>query len=495
MKERVSLIVGKARQVFGGTLSCNLYKDYVLALLFLKAADECYKSAYLPFSSEEEAASPLRLLVTAHSSFDYLYEHIHSPMFGELINQALKELEQANGLSKEGGEICKAIDFTSNNLGESEGRLDKLRELFLFFRHLSLTDASSGRLLDVGLLYMQLLYAFADEAGKKLNMVQAPWEVVHMVAELADEKEDATLCDSASGNGILLVKTAKRLHCKGNKVYGQEANWNQYALAKMNLLLNGLKGASCLWGDCLAHPKLKDESGLKKFDLVVSIPPLADKWVAEVAATDRYNRFRYGIPPRTQATWAYISHILATLEKAGQAVVVVPVGVLFRNTESKIRRNIIESNLLDAVVELPSNLFLGTAVSTALLVFRQGRTGTQTLFVDMRQTYLSGRGVSKLPEAAVRQVTEIYRCFRDGRESCLTDATPPFRIVTQDEIRHNGCDLQVSKYVKREQERPEVDVEATMHRIQELESRLYSVNEQLRQSIRKLMELYPDKSE
>ena len=110
---------------------------------------------------------------------------------------------------------------------------------------------------------------------------------------------------------------------RGTELYGQEVNWNLYALTKMNLMLNGFKGATFLWGDSLSNPKLLDHGGLRKFDIVVSVPPFADKWAAEEAYSDFYKRFKYGIPPKSQVTWAYISHILASLRNDGQAVVVV----------------------------------------------------------------------------------------------------------------------------------------------------------------------------
>lgn len=491
MKELATYIAGKARQILGGTLSANQYRDYVLALLFLKSASEYYKSK--GYSLQDDHRLPLRLLVPERSSFDYLCRELDSPELGYLINVALFELEQANSLVNEGYEINKAIDFESNILGETNERLAKLRELVLLFKSLILTD-DKGRLIDVGALYTQLLYVFAEEAGKKINNVLAPKEVVRLVAELIDDyREEHSLYDPASGSGALLVEVGnKLLRSKGANIYGQEVNWSLYALARMNLMLNGFKNATFLLGDSLGNPKLTDNGRLRLFDIVVSIPPFSDKWAPEKAESDPYMRFKYGIPPKSQATWAYISHILASLKGNGQAVVVVPAGVLFRNSERKIRHQIIEHNLLEAVVELPQNLFHGTAISTAILVFRKDRKRTQTLFIDARKGYISNKGIYKLSSAMVAQLLSTYRGFLRGDQICQESGCPAY-VATQEEIRNNQYDLQVAKYVEEKIEREEIDVEATMKEIKDLESEWVSVNQELEDKIRRLIEITKEK--
>ena len=456
MKEKAYYIVSKARQILGGTISADQCRDYVLALLFLKSASEYYKSNN---SFQQDDNSPaLRLLVSERSSFDYLCKELDSPELGRLINMALYELEQVNALVTEGYEI-------------------------------RLTNAT-GQLIDVGDLYNQLLYIFAEEAGKKINNVLTPTEVVSLITKLIDgDRKNACLCDPASGSGTLLVEVGKKMGIRGTELYGQEVNWNLYALTKMNLMLNGFKGATFLWGDSLSNPKLLDHGGLRKFDIVVSVPPFADKWAAEEAYSDFYKRFKYGIPPKSQVTWAYISHILASLRNDGQAVVVVPVGVLFRNTESKIREQIIEHNLLEAVIELPPNLFYGAAISTAILVFRKERMRTQTLFVDARKGYISNKGLCKLSDKMLEQLSNTYKKFLAGEEMGREKKGCSFYIATQDEIRHNKYDLKVIKYVEDKIERKEIDVKVALQRIDELEERLKCIDKQFKDCAWRLREL------
>ena len=487
MKEKAYYIANKARQILGGTLSANQCRDYVLALLFLKSASEYYKSN--DSFQQDDNKLTLHLLVSERSSFDYLCKALDSPDLGRLINMALYELEQANGFVTEGYEINKAIDFESNILGEANTRSSKLRGLLQLFQEVRLTDAI-GQLIDVGDLYNQLLYIFAEEAGKKINNVLAPTEVVSLITKLIDgNRKNACLCDPASGSGTLLIEVGKKMGIRGTDIYGQEVNWNLYALTKMSLMLNGFKGATFLWGDSLRSPKLLDHGGLKKFDIVVSVPPFADKWASEEAYDDFYRRFKYGIPPKSQVTWAYISHILASLRNDGQAVVVVPVGVLFRNTESKIREQIIEYNLLEAVIELPSNLFHGTAISTAILVFRKERMRTQTLFVDARKGYISNKGLYKLSDKVLEQLPNIYKKFLIGEEVGGEKNGCPVYVATQDEIRHNKYDLKVIKYVEDKIERKEIDVKDALRKIDELEERLTYIDKQFKDCAWRLREL------
>lgn len=263
-------------------------------------------------------------------------------------------------------------------------------------------------------------------------------------------------------------------------------------MARMNLMLNGFKNATFMLGDSLGNPKLTNNEGLKQFDIVVSVPPFSDKWMPEKAENDPYMRFRYGIPPKSQATWAYISHMLASLKGGGQAIVVVPAGVLFRNSERKIRHQIIEHNLLEAVIELPQNLFHGTAISTAILVFRKDRKRTQTLFIDARKGYVSNKGIYKLSGTMVEQLLNTYKGFLRG-DQIYQESNNLAYVATQDEIRNNVYDLQVAKYVEEKIEREEIDVEATMKEIQDLESDLAAVNKELEDKIWRLIEITKEK--
>lgn len=162
---------------------------------------------------------------------------------------------------------------------------------------------------------------------------------------------------------------------------------------------------------------------------------------------------------------------------------------MFRNTESKIREQIIEHNLLEAVIELPPNLFYGAAISTAILVFRKERMRTQTLFVDARKGYISNKGLCKLSDKILEQLSNTYKEFLAGEEVGREKKGCPSYIATQDEIRHNKYDLKVIKYVEDKIERKEIDVKAALQRIDELEERLKYIDKQFKDCAWRLREL------
>jgi type I restriction enzyme M protein len=165
----------------------------------------------------------------------------------------------------------------------------------------------------------------------------------------------------------------------------------------MNMFLHGFDNATIRWGDTIRNPKLKEGDSLMKFDTVVANPPFSlDKWgkvedkegdktsISYDPETDKYNRFWRGVPPKSKGDWAFISHMIETLNEHGKAGVVVPHGVLFRgSSEGKIRQKTIEENLLEAVIGLPANLFFGTGIPAAILVFNKAKKQQQTFCLLM----------------------------------------------------------------------------------------------------------------
>jgi type I restriction enzyme M protein len=158
-------------------------------------------------------------------------------------------------------------------------------------------------------------------------------------------------------------------------LYGQESNGGTWALCKMNMFLHGIDNARIEWCNTISGPKLILDDKLMHFNVVVANPPFSlDKWGAEVAASDRYQRFRRGIPPKSKGDYAFILHMIETaLVEEGRVGVIVPHGVLFRGgSEGAIRKQVIEENLLKAVIGLPANLFYGTGIPAAILIFDKG---------------------------------------------------------------------------------------------------------------------------
>lgn len=199
------------------------------------------------------------------------------------------------------------------------------------------------------------------------------------MAKLTKSRPGARICDPACGSGSLLIKAGQEVGNNNFSLYGQEVNGSTWALAMMNMFLHGFDDAVIRWGDTLRNPKLKENDKLMKFDTVVANPPFSlDKWGAEEAADDPFNRFWRGIPPKSKGDWAFISHMIEVAQEgSGKVGVVIPHGVLFRAaSEAKIRKHVVDENLLEAVIGLPSNLFFGTGIPAAIAISIRARIPT-----------------------------------------------------------------------------------------------------------------------
>ena len=228
----------------------------------------------------------------------------------------------------------------------------------------------------IGDAYMFLIEKFASDAGKKAGEFFTPKEVSTLLARLTKSAPGSRICDPTCGSGSLLIKAGREVGSDNFSLYGQELNGSTWALAMMNMLLHGFDSATIRWGDTLRNPKLKEGDALMKFDTVVANPPFSlEKWGADEAADDPYNRFWRGIPPKSKGDWAFICHMLEVANEHGKVGVVVPHGVLFRGaSEGKIRQQTVEENLVEAIIGLPANLFYGTGIPAAIAIFNKAKT-------------------------------------------------------------------------------------------------------------------------
>jgi len=209
------------------------------------------------------------------------------------------------------------------------------------------------------------------------------------------------------------------------------------------------------WGDTLKDPRLVAEGQLQKFDVVVSSPPFNVKdWGQEAAATDPYGRYRRGVPPRASADYAFISHMVETLEPShGRMAVVVSHGVLFRSgAELQIRRQLLEENLVDAVIALPAKLLPNTSLPIALLVFRKDKRDGQVLFIDASRQFEYGKTQNQLRDEDVAQIEKTY--------AARADVEGYARLVPLEGILQNDCNLNVVLYVGAVEQVRLVDLEA-----------------------------------
>ncbi len=499
----INNIVWKACDSFRGVIDPSQYKDYILTMLFLKYVSDVHKDKYnehlKKYKGEKERALRAmkheRFVVPEHCSFDYLFEHRNEKNLGELINIALNDLEEANREklgSEDGSGIFRNIDFNSSNLGDAKDKNTRLKHLLIDFsdERLNLSPSHLQGNDIIGGAYEYLIANFASDAGKKAGEFYTPGEVSTLIAKLTKSKPGARIADITAGSASLLVKAAQEVGSDNFSLYGQEANGSTWALAVMNLFLHGFDNATVRWGDSIRNPKLKEGDTLMKFDTVVGNPPFSlDKWGADEASTDKYNRFWRGVPPKSKGDWAFISNMIEiAYEGKGKVGVVVPHGVLFRGaSEGKIRQKTIEENILEAVIGLPANLFFGTGIPAAIMIFNKGKGNNKNiLFVDSSKHFESGKNQNRLRKEDIDHIVDTYRKFSEGKLTPGIIEEKFSYVATPEELAENEYNLNIPRYVDTFEEEPEVDINKVQKEIHVLEKELAKVQIEMAKYLKEL---------
>jgi type I restriction enzyme M protein len=229
---------------------------------------------------------------------------------------------------------------------------------------------------------------------------------------------------------------------------------------------------------------LVENDSLMKFDVVVANPPFSlDKWGQEIAASDRYGRFFRGIPPKSKGDWAFILHMLASAaEGRGRVGVVVPHGVLFRGgQEGKIREAVIRENLLDGVVGLPKNLFYGTGIPAALMIFDKSRNPNgkgEVLFIDASRGYEQNTNQNRLREQDIEKIVDTFRNRKTVEKYSY--------LASYAEIAENEFNLNIPRYVDTFEPEPEVNIPAVQKEIEQIEAELANTRAKMDQYLKEL---------
>jgi len=492
----VNKAVWKACDTFRGTVDPSIYKDFILTMLFLKYISDVYQDDYEKLVAQhgdnpafiQAMMAKQRFVLPKGASFWDCYEKRHEAGNGQRIDQALHAIEEANGTKLKN--VFQDISFNTDKLGQEKQKNDILRHLLEDFGKdiLNLRPSRVGSLDIIGNAYEYLIKHFAAGSGKSAGEFYTPPEVSDLLAAILDPKEGDQICDPACGSGSLLMKCGRliRNNFNGSKKYalfGQEAIGSTWALAKMNMFLHGEDNHRLEWGDTIRHPMLLDKEGkgLLHFDIVTANPPFSlDKWGHEGAANDEFGRFRRGVPPKTKGDYAFISHMIETLKpETGRMGVVVPHGVLFRaSSEGKIRKQLIEENLLDAVIGLPEKLFFGTGIPAAILLFKKHKTDDNVLFIDASREFKSGKNQNQLTTDNLQKVLDTYK----ARQSVDKYAY----LASFNEIKENDFNLNIPRYVDTFEEEAEIDLVAVRTKRVQLQDDLKALEAEMEGYLKEL---------
>ena len=520
-----------ACDTFRGVVDPAQYKDYILVMLFLKYISDVWLDHYEEYKKQygnddirirrkldrerfvlpeivltqevekndkktrkpeldkngnviKETVEIDRFMATFYS----LYDRKTAANIGELINIVLDHIEEANRSKLEG--VFRNIDFNSEaNLGQTKDRNRRLKQLLNDFHKPQLNMKPSAVSEDViGSTYIYLIERFASDAGKKAGEFFTPQRVTELVAKLAMPKPGDRICDPTCGSGGLLIQAGHEVGDRNFALFGQESNGSTWALCRMNMFLHSFDSARIEWCDTLNNPLLIEKDRLMKFDCVVANPPFSlDKWGAENAGDDRYNRFWRGVPPKSKGDWSFISHMIETAKECkGRVAVVVPHGVLFRGAkEGLIRKAMIKENLLDAVIGLAGNLFPTTNIPVAVLVFDRSRerNGSRedckdVMFIDASKEFVASKNQNDLSDEIIAKIFNTYK-----KRKVIDKYS---YLANFDEIKENDFNLNIPRYVDTFEEEEEIDIDAVQLEINTLEKELKKVRSQMAEKLKEI---------
>ena len=490
-----------------GPIDAPKYKDYILPLIFLKRLSDVFDDEITGMASEYKDEKTANAMIEADHSLVrfYLPTKARWPQLVKIttgLGQSLTDAVRA--ISRENPLLYGVIDVTDFNATTAGQRIlpdEPLRELMqVLNRHrLGLRDVEPDIL---GRAYEYLLRKFAEGQGQSAGEFYTPRMVGVLMARLLAPRPGMTCYDPTCGSAGLLIKCNLQVvdefgeKKNGHKslpptlaplrVFGQEINPSTFAMARMNAFIHDIEAEIGL-GDTMRRPAFTEESGgLRHFDLVTANPMWNQDFPKDVYENDTHERFGRGIPPSSSADWGWAQHMLASLEGNGRMAVVLDTGSVSRgsgnqgsNRERDIRRAFVDSDLIEAVILLPENLFYNTTAPGIIMVVNRAKKHPgEILLVNASREFVKGRPKNELTEQNVEQLASIYHGWR-AEEGLST-------IITAAEAIKNDYNLSPSRYVAQNGGEPVLPLEEAVVLLKEAEEERAEADRQLQDVLKKL---------
>jgi len=508
-----------------GSMNADDFRDYMLSFLFLKYLSDNYETAAqkelggdYPVQSGDEQASPLclwyqnnpddveqfekQLRRKVHYAVkpDYLWSSIVEMarvQNGELLHtleDSFKYIETQSFDSTFQG-LFSEINLNSEKLGKSyKERNDKLCTIITKIAEGLAKFSKDSDIL--GDAYEYLIGQFAAGSGKKAGEFYTPQQISTILSEIVtlDSQDPTTgkkaklnkVLDFACGSGSLLLNVRNKLGSNSiGMIYGQESNITTYNLARMNMLLHGVKDSEFAihHGDSLKNDweALKEANPAKKlkFDAVVANPPFSLRWEPTDALGEDFRFKDYGLAPKSAADFAFLLHGFHFLADDGTMAIILPHGVLFRGgAEERIRTKLLKDGNIDTVIGLPANLFFSTGIPVCILVLKKCKKHDDVLFINASEYFDKGKKQNKLSPEHIDKIIAAYQ-FRteDDRYS---------RRVGMEEIAKNDYNLNISRYISTATADVEIDIDEVNSTLVDLESKIVASTNKHNQFLKEL---------
>jgi type I restriction enzyme M protein len=437
-----------AATLLRGVIDAGDYKQFIFPLLFFKRISDVYDEEFQ--RALEESAGDVTYASFAENHRFQIPDGAHwrdvraqATNVGAAIQSAMRAIETANQKLLYG--IFGDAQWT-NKERLSDATLRDLVEHFSSLI-LSLTNVQEDEL---GVAYEFLIKKFADDSGHTAAEFYTNRTVVHLMTLMLEPQPGDSVYDPTCGTGGMLLSCAVELRRQGKeyrtlKIYGQERNLMTSSIARMNLFLHGIEDFRVERGDTLAEPKFLHGDRLRQFDVILANPPYSIKqWDRTAWTNDPYGRNIYGTPPQSRADYAFFQHIIASLKPdTGRCAILFPHGVLFRDEEAHMRTQLVDHDVVEAVIGLGPNLFYNSPMEACVVVCRTNKPADRRgkiLFINAVNDVTRERAQSFLKHDHIARIVDAYHAFT-GIEGFA-------HLATLDEVRANSSNLNIPLYVR-----------------------------------------------
>lgn len=496
-----------------GAMNADDFRDYMLSFLFLRYLSDNYEAAAKKMLGAEYPETPQDVMknLKVTSALEIWYNEnkedvdefekqmrrkVHYVIKPEYLWSSIAEMARRqhgdllvtleNGfkyIETESFEstfqgLFSEINLNSEKLGKKQP--ERNAKLCAIIQKIAEGIAQFSTDIDaLGDAYEYLIGQFAAGSGKKAGEFYTPQQISTILSKIVvlDSQEPKTgqrkklekVLDFACGSGSLLLNVRKQMGQNGiGKIYGQEKNITTYNLARMNMLLHGLKDTEfeIHHGDTLLNDWdiLNEMNPAKKleFDAIVANPPFSYRWEPKESMGEDFRFKSYGIAPKSAADFAFLLHGLHFLAKEGTMAIILPHGVLFRGgVEERIRTKLLKDDNIDTVIGLPANLFFSTGIPVCILVLKKCKKYEDVLFINASEYFEKGKRQNSLLPAHIEKIVDIYQHRKEEERYS--------RRVPMEKIEENGYNLNISRYVSTAKEEEEVDLLAVHERLKKIE--------------------------